>query len=106
MRLEYSRDGTIAFRLGADVDEDLVPVDVHDHPVHDVAVLQALVVMAGIVEELLHERGRIELGVISRDGGADRSQPRRHAAAGASAAATATRRPRQRRHPATRSFDR
>ena len=58
-----------AFRLGADVDENLVPVDVHDDPVHDVAILQGLVVMAGIVEILLHERGAVELAVFSRDGG-------------------------------------
>ena len=55
-----------AFRLGADVDENLLTVEVHDHPVHDVAILQTLVVVAGIVEKLLHERGSVELTVFSR----------------------------------------
>ncbi len=55
------------FRLRADIDQDLLAVEVHDHPVHDIPVFQALVVVAGIVEELLHERSGIQLGVIGRN---------------------------------------
>ena len=45
-----------SLRLRPDVDQDFVSVDVHDGPVHDIPVFQGLVVMAGIIEELLHER--------------------------------------------------
>ena len=45
-----------AFRLGADVDEDLVLVDPNDIALDHVTVLEALDVLALLGEELLHGR--------------------------------------------------
>ena len=49
-----------AFRLRSDIDQDLIPVKPHDHPVDDIAVLQRLVPLAGVAEILLHKQGAIE----------------------------------------------
>ncbi len=52
-----SRDDALGLR--PDIDQQLLAVDVHHDAVHDIPVLQGLVVMTRIVEELLHERGTV-----------------------------------------------
>ncbi len=58
-RVLLGRDDALC--LGPDIDQELIPVDVHNDALHDVPVFQGLVVMAGIAEELLHKRGTIKL---------------------------------------------
>ena len=66
VRLEYSRAGTMPSDFDPMSTRSLVAVEVHDDPVHDIAILQGLVVMAGIVEELLHERGPEHVAIALR----------------------------------------
>ena len=57
-----------AFRLRADVDQDLVLVDAHDRAFDHVAVLEALDVGVLLGEQLLHRRG-LGTGRLRGDGG-------------------------------------
>ena len=48
-----------ALGLRSDIDEDLIAVDPHDDPVHDIAILQRLVLKTRVVEKLFHEGKRL-----------------------------------------------